>query len=266
MSEKIPDNNATESWLQFYRSHDNQSANISPFSKLNSYNKSFFELVSKEIYLRREHNEKVRIWSAGSGIDPVSLKLKEIYKDDIELTIFDVSRECIRENKIAFERHHLSANFVIDDLFNSNYLNEFDIVMNTGLLEHFSNDQQKSLMEIFSKSLRSSGIYVTYVPYSRGKLYVHCMERMKKKGTWELGREIPITTFKEMRINELMLVEEYSLDALYQLSFIRPAHPFLGSIVYPMILFLMNFPSIFEPIFLKIINGYGLFALFKRID
>ncbi|MBE3137868.1 MAG: class I SAM-dependent methyltransferase, partial [Thermoplasmata archaeon] len=179
---------------------------------------------------------------------------------------FDISPECIHVNKAAFEKRGLHADFVVGNLFDAKCEQRFDIVMHTGLLEHFSIQGQADLLRIFSNSLKPGGVYMTYVPYAGGRLYRYCMERTMRIGNWKVGPEVPIETFREMEINGLELVEEYPLDALYQLAFLRGAFPILGTLTLPVVMIITRHPSVFEQLFFKLISGYGLFAEFKRIE
>jgi len=258
------DHDAIDAWLRFYEDPKNMPKSSSPSGRLSQYNESFFQRIVKELTPKLRPGNLVRLWSAGSGIDYVSLKLKATYGDLIEITIFDVSEECITANTQAFEENGLRANFVIGDLFKASYFREFDMVFNTGLLEHFQKDRQEVLLRIFSDSLRSGGEYVTYVPYAGGRLYNHCMERMKAKGVWQVGPETPMATFRDLQSGDLILVEEFPLDALYQLTFLRPAYPLLGFVLLPATSILMKFPGVFERMFMRLFGGYGLYARFEK--
>jgi len=260
------DDEAIKAWLLLYKNSEYELPNEFLFEELSSYNKSFLQRVCHEVDSRVKCGIPIRIWSAGSGIDPVSMKLKEIFRDKIELTILDVSPECIHMNEAAFEKRGLHADFVVGNLFEAKYEQRFDIVMNTGLLEHFSTHGQTDLLRIFSNSLKPGGVYLTYVPYAGGRLYKYCMERMIRIGNWKVGPEVPIETFREMNIEGLVLVEEYPLDALYQLAFLRGAFPILGILTLPVVMVITRLPSVFELPFLRLISGYGLFAEFRRIE
>lgn len=257
---------AIKAWLLLYKNSEYELSNELLSEELSPYNRSFFQRVCHEVDSRVKCSVPIRIWSAGSGIDPVSMKLKEIFRDKIELTILDVSPECIYMNKAAFEKRGLHADFVVGNLFKAKYVQRFDIVMNTGLLEHFSIQGQTDLLRIFSDSLKPGGVYMTYVPYAGGRLYKYCMERMMRIGNWKVGPEVPIETFREMEIKGLVLVEEYPLDALYQLAFLRGAFPILGTLTLPVVMIITKHPSIFESPLFKLISGYGLFAEFKKTE
>ena len=226
------------------------------------YNETFFRKIAEA--LARRNKPRLRLWSAGAGIDYVSLRLKAVYGDAVELTVFDVSEDCIETNRRVFEENGLRADFVAGDLFDIDYSEEFDIVFNTGLLEHYEKEEQEALLRAFSASLRPGGEYLTYVPYAGGRLYNHCMRRMKARGTWELGPEMPISTFKHLDGGGLTLVEEQPLDALHQLMFIRRAYPLLGMICIPVTLALPMMPHFAESILMKSIKGYGLYGRFAK--
>jgi len=257
---------AIKAWLLLYKDPKYGLLSDSLFEELSLYNKSFLQRVCQEVNSRIKRGTPIQVWSAGSGIDPVSMRLKEIYRDKIELTILDVSPECINMNKAAFERRGLYADFVVGNLFEAKYERSFDIVINTGLLEHFSKQGQIDLLRIFSISLKPGGSYMTYVPFAGGRLYNYCMKRAIRRRNWEFGPEVPIETFREVRIEGFVLVEECPLDALWQLTFLGRAFPILGALIWPVIKVVTRFSSVFEPLFFKLIGGYGLFAVFRRID
>jgi len=258
------DHGAIDAWLRFHEEQKNTPMSISPTKRLSRYSESFFHRITKELAPKLRHSNPVRLWSAGSGFDYVSLKLKATYGDSIEITIFDVSRECILANKRAFEENGLRADFVVGDLFNATYVGEFDMVFNTGLLEHFQREEQEVLLRVFSDSLRPGGEYLTYVPYAGGRLYNRCMKRMKTRGVWQFGPETPIATFRNLGSGDLILKEEFPLDALHQLTFLRPAYPLLGLAFLPATAAVMRLPDIFEPSLMRLIGGYGLYARFEK--
>jgi SAM-dependent methyltransferase len=255
---------AIDAWLRFYEDPKNMPGFLSPSGRLSQYNEFFFHRIVKELAPRLRPGNPVRLWSAGSGIDYVSLKLKAIYGDSIEITIFDVSEDCISANRRAFAENDLQADFVVGDLFKASYFGEFDMVFNTGLLEHFQRKEQEVLLRILSDSLRPGGEYLTYVPYAGGRLYIHCMERMRANGVWKFGPETPIATFGDLQSGDLILVEEFPLDALQQLGLLRPAYPLLGLVILPATSILMRFPGVFERLFMRLFGGYGLYARFEK--
>jgi SAM-dependent methyltransferase len=194
------------------------------------------------------------------------MNIKATFKNDVELTLSDTSEDCILANREAFANHGLAARFLTGDLFDSEFNEEFDIVINTGLLEHFEPTDAERLLRRISQSLRPDGTYMTLVPYADGRLYRLCMARMKKKGTWELGPEKPLSTFKNLRSDQLVLVEERPIDALFQLSFVPSAFPGMGSIALPAIVLMKNAPRVFEPIFMRVMSGYALYGKFVKIS
>jgi 2-polyprenyl-3-methyl-5-hydroxy-6-metoxy-1,4-benzoquinol methylase len=255
---------AIDSWLRFYERHKGTLATSSLSTELSRYNQYFFDRIVENLIPKLRTKEPVRLWSAGSGIDCLSLKLKAIYGNSIEVTITDVSGECMNMNRRMFEENGLSANFIVADLFEESHTDAFDIVYNTGLLEHFQRTEQEMLLRTFSDSLQWGGAYMTCVPHSKAILYTHCMRRMKARNAWPFGPETPIATFASMHSWDMMLTEETPFDATHQLTFIKPAYPLLGTALLPVILAATKFHRFLEPSLLRLIDGYCLYARYEK--
>jgi len=253
-------------WLGFYEKRERTLPDLTTLTWMASYNRFLFERLSGEVRARSRSAKQVRVWDAGAGVDLVPYKLKETFGETISLTISDISEICIQANKRSFDKAGLKADFVVGDLFNASFVEEFDIVMNTGLLEHFSRGQQEELLRVISRSLRPGGVFMTLVPSAGGKLYVHCMRRMTEKGKWEHEDEHPVTTFKGLEMGDLELVEEVSVGAVDQFASFRVAYPLMSSLAAPAIALFEVLPAA-EPLLERVIGGYCLFARFvKKAD
>lgn len=252
-------------WLQYYDRRESDLKDSREKASLTSYNIFMLEQLRREITLRRAKGAPIRIWSAGSGIDPVSLNLKAELGPAIDLTLMDISEHCVAANRRMFEERGLKADFVVGDLFDRRFENRFDIVVNTGLLEHFDKNQQRLLLRIFSDSLVDGGLYFTMVPFSGARIYTFCMRRMREMGTWELGPEIPMSTLSDIDPNgDLALISEFPVDAVSQLSFVGPAFPSLGPLMLPVVLLMTDMRVLFEPILKRVIGGYVLYGVFAK--
>lgn len=206
----------------------------------------------------------MRIWSAGSGNDFISLKLKSDWKTLIDLTISDISPECIEFNRQLFTNFGLEADFVVGDLFDSDYVEEFDIVTNTGLLEHFSRAEQEELLRRFSRSLKPGGVYLTLVPYSGARIYRLLMDRFKRKGIWMYGPEEPVSNLRYLETDEISLIEESQVAPINQLAMMTAVFPIAGRILGVAVTGISAFGKIAEPILIKTIGGYCLFGKFEK--
>lgn len=252
-------------WLRYYDRRESKLKSPREYGSLTSYNRYMLEQLRREVSLRKTKGPPVRIWSAGAGIDPVSLNLKAEFGASVDLTLVDISRQCVAANRRMFKERGLDAEFIVGDLFDMCFENTFDIVMNTGLLEHFDKDERRALLKRFSESLVEGGFYFTMVPFSGARIYRFCMRRMREMGTWELGPETPMSTLSDIDPDgSLVLVSEYPVDAAFQLSFIKPAFPSLGSIILPFVLLVTDMQSVFEPVLRRVIGGYALYGVFAK--
>jgi len=250
-------------WVRFYEEPETTFPDLTTLTWMASYNRFLYGRISDEIRARVASGQHIRIWDAGAGVDLVPFKLKENFGGAISLTISDISEKCILANKRAYDKAGLKADFVVGDLFKSSYTEEFDIVMNTGLLEHFSRDEKEALFRVISRSLRPGGVFMTLVPYAGGKLYIHCMKRLMEKGKWRHEAEHPVATFRNLELGDLVLEEEVPTGAVDQFASFRGAYPLLSSLVHPAIALFEVLPST-DPLLMKVIGGYCLFARFAK--
>jgi SAM-dependent methyltransferase len=259
-----PKSEAIEAWLTLYKRSGVDLSAISHVPRPTGYSKVLFDRVSREVRLLSQTGEPIEIWSAGSGYDFVSLRLKSEWNDLVDLTISDISPECIEYNRQLFAKFGLEANFVVGDIRSASYLKEFDVVTNTGLLEHFNRTEQEELIKCFSQSLKPGGVYLTLVPYSGAKVYNFCMNRSKKMGTWRYGPEEPISSLKYLETAEIILIEEFPVAATSQLHSMPAAFPVASKILRMVIPVIGALDLITEPILMRAISGYCLFGKFEK--
>ena len=229
------------------------------------YQRVMFSELVREVTQRLGSSERVRLWSAGSGIDPTSLRLKKMFGNSVDVLLLDLSGRCVDINKQLFARAKLEAEFETGDVFESHHRDEFDVVFNTGLLEHFDLRDQERLFGIFSESLRVGGSYVTVTPSSGGKVYNFCRRRMMARGTWAFGPEVPVTTFRGLDSHRLVLIDEHPVAPLDQITiFIPQAFPLLRLPSKALRRTGKLFSWIVDPILMRSIGGYCLFDKFVK--
>jgi SAM-dependent methyltransferase len=258
---------AESAWIELYRElnlRPEDFGSVPRLRKYTVYQRAMIEETLAEIDRRLKSGTTVSIWSAGSGIDTISLYLKSVHGKSTRFTLQDISQECMSFNKEIFSRSGLEAEFVVGDLFESKYHEEFDIVINTGLLEHFTAADQSRLLKVFSDALRPGGVYLTATPFTGAKLYSVFKKRMEAKGTWKVGPETPIPTLEGVDSGDLVLSREYQVAARDQLIFLRDAYPRLGRALQPFVTALRMLPNSIEPPIIKAIGGYCLLDKFSK--
>jgi 2-polyprenyl-3-methyl-5-hydroxy-6-metoxy-1,4-benzoquinol methylase len=258
---------AEQAWIEIYKKLEQSPEAIEFVPRLRQYSvyqRSMINETLAEISKRLESNEQVSVWSAGSGIDTISLYLKNKCADSLRLTLQDISQECVSFNKEMFSGLGLRADFVVGNLFDSNYREEFDIAINTGLLEHFETPDQSRLLRVFSDSLKPGGVYLTATPFAGARLYSYCKKRIEARGDWKVGPETPISTMVGLESADLVLTSEHQIAARDQLNFVMDAYPRLGKLLYPAIVGLGKLPDSAEPVLLRLIGGYCLLDKFVK--
>lgn len=231
--------------------------------RLMQYQRKLLETVRNEILQVLLQKKEVELWSAGSGIDVVSLMLKQEFQDQIKVTVFDISDECIAQNEKLFNSYGLSAAFAVGDILDSRYDGQFDIVMNTGLLEHFGKADQERILQVISRSLVTGGSYVTLTPFAGGRLYLYFLRKAQSKGALDWPEE-PIATLRDMNIEGLTLVDEYPVGAIDQLALVGFALPALAVLLEPVRMLANRHEAVAEPILQRFFGAYCLFNRFVR--
>lgn len=258
---------ATEAWKEYYKASRRAEVDLASGClqkrRLMQYQRVMLEHVGGEIERALQRKGRVRVWSAGSGIDLISLILKTNYGDKVEITISDASEECIAANRQLFAQAGLAAEIVVGDIFESGYSDVFDVVMNTGLLEHFERKDQERILSVISKSLVKGGSFVTLTPYSGARLYTRSIKKAQSRGTLSWP-ETPISTLKDLDCAGLTLVEEYPVCAIDQLATIGFGYPWLGFVLGKVGRLASRCESVAEPVLMKLIGGYCLLDRFQK--
>lgn len=100
--------------------------------------------------------------------------------------------------------------------------NEFDMAFQSGLLEHFTDEQQIELLRLWKKYCKRMVSMIpnaSSIPYRVGK------QIMEEKGTWEYGLEIPKHSFaKEFTAAGILVEKEYTIGTEWALKFLPPKH------------------------------------------
>ena len=258
---------SSKNWMYYYKNKSNIKGLKSFGYKinkilLNSFQKIIIKEIANKIKKILKEKNKVYILSAGSGIDFIAYHLKKKFKNKLEIKVLDISQECILENKKIFGN---LFNYITNDIFTYKPEKKFDIIYNTGLLEHFSKNKQKKIILNIDSSLNPKGYYITLNPYEGGKLYIKYMNAAKRKGTWEFGEEIPIKTLKDYQNKDFKLIKEYSCCSLIQLSFLKYGNKLKFILLLPIIVFFrFVYLKPIEDISKKYIGDYSIISIFKN--
>lgn len=223
--------------------------------------------------LREELNNRdgyVNILNAGCDIDPIPFYILKEY-EKVHVTLLDISQRCLELNN-AFFKKMLSDNelrrirYVNGDIFcMESEESSFDIVYNTGVLEHFLDDERIKVLSEINRILKENGLFITLNPSTQGKLYTYMKDYLEKNGRWKYGPEYPIESLKEFAKESFKNYDiiEYNLDFQDSLAFIfehgNPFVSFLGRLYH-----LLCHLDVIENISLKMFGGYILLTKIRK--
>lgn len=200
---------------------------------LSAFQSQIFDIIKDLV-----RNEGCRtILCAGCGFDVVAAHLQRAFDGRLEITLLDISSRCLDMNKKLFENNEIRLNAVIEgSVFDMPFENQsFDLVYNTGLMEHFTEDDQISMVSEIIRVINNGGFYVSANPSDRGMIYKYGMRVAQRKGTWEYGVEIPIKSlqFTKKYVREISSITEVERDFVGQLNFLNYVSRFARHLFLP---------------------------------
>jgi len=216
-----------------------------------------------------ETNRINSILSAGAGQDIICYNLQKRFKNELKLTVLDVSKKVLEWNRKLFRTSHLNAQFIEADIFKLPFKDEsFNLVFNTGVLEHYEKERQISMMREILRVLKPSGYFITANPSDNGKIYKLGMKIAKEKNIWPFGQEIPIKSlrFLKKEISQIDYIQEWHRDFLTQLLFLDYINPSFGFFTLPIRKFgkLSIIYRICDLLFSKFLGTYLLISIIKK--
>lgn len=146
------------------------------------------------------------------------------------VTLLDKSREALALSKRFFEKYELSGQFIEGNLFDIPLETQsFDCVWNSGVMEHFSDEEIVKGLQEMKRVSRNKVIVIVpnalSVPYRISKWY---LERTK---TWPYGREKPKRSLKTLfKKAEILYVTEEDVQVYWGIRWFEQLGV-MGSIV-----------------------------------
>jgi len=181
------------------------------------FQKELIKLINKEF------KNKSKIIEVGCELGVTSLLLN----DKFDKTLLDLNPLAIDLTKKAHIRLNKQANFIVADMFDMPFNNnEFDIVFNAGVIEHFNyKEREKALLE-YSRILKNDGIIIIAFPnhYSLPYRLAYIIRNLFNK--WPYPNEYKLfDLIKEIDNSNLILEKRVILSKkslMNWLDFIKP--------------------------------------------
>lgn len=171
----------------------------------------------------------LRTLEFGSGIGWTSLWLA---RAGAQVTVADISGEAVQLSREAFARAGCHAEWHEASVFEPDGLpGGFDLVFNSGLIEHFHRADQERLVANMAERTRPGGHIAIFAPYSGGRLYVWAKRRLEELGRWRFGDEFPLRSMRDLAATAaLEVVEEATSKPGDQWNFLAGVHPNLARV------------------------------------
>ncbi len=255
-------NNSTYNWKKYWETKDFKNYRK---QRLSSYQIPVYDILENLI-----SGEKITsILSAGAGLDLISLRLQKRFKNNLDITILDISEEVLEVNKKLFENNNLNAHYEKANIFEMQFKsNNFDLIFNTGLLEHFNYEEQKLIAGEILRVLKPSGYFITANTCNTGKIYRFGMAAAKRKNEWEYGREVPVKSLKFLQryFDNIEYIEEFPKDFFTQLYFLKYVNK-IFKVLFRVVYYLFCYKyilKIIDALFIKLFGSYLIISIIKK--
>lgn len=178
-----------------------------------------FTVQTKEMLQLTEKGQKVLEIGCGTGETSVVLS-----KNGRNITALDYSKEALNlvknvSKKCCCELELVNADATAELPF---AINEFDVIFQAGLLEHFDKSERIRLLYNWSKCGK---IMVSLIPNANSVPYRLGKMIMEKNGTWKYGKELPQASLKDEFLEAgLKVADEYTIGAEHALRFLPKGH------------------------------------------
>jgi ubiquinone/menaquinone biosynthesis C-methylase UbiE len=194
----------------------------------------------------------------GSGSGRISLL---IARSGGKPTLLDISSRAIRISKTVFEKNSMTSHFCNGSILNAPFKPKtFDVVWNSGVLEHFKKDDQVKALKEMTAVCKEDGCVITFIPYSGAIFYRIAKFYDEKRNRWPYGYEKSIKSMRGLAdICGLKLVREYPIAFRAQLEYFLSRF-YLEKIVK---LVFRIFGDLENRKFLTFLGGYLLVSICK---
>lgn len=215
------------------------------------------QVVYHAVKNETDGSRKSAMLEAGCGTGRISIKLSN---STTKVTLLDSSMAALGLARQFTSRENKNISFVNNSIYDISFIdNSFDIVWNAGVLEHFLEDEQNIIINEMLRVCKDNGRVIILVPYSRAVFYRLGKWLREKLNLWNLGREVPLKTLKNIHAVNGNLLREYVVGTSEQ-TFLLPkgfkkiTKAFLDGLIW------LGLGSILS----TLVGGYLLVSVFEK--
>lgn len=163
-----------------------------------------------------------KVLEAGSGTGRIS---HELALAGAKVTCLDISESALDLAKDVFGS--TPAEFVQGSILSLPLAENYELVWNAGVLEHFAPDDQRKALTEFLRVLHPNGKVLVFTPYAGSLLYRGAKLVLEAIRRWPYGTEIPEWTLAHLIPEQGTLEREYTVSFLPMLIDAYKFLPFL---------------------------------------
>ncbi len=130
--------------------------------------------------------KKVIEMGCGTGINTILMA-----KRGAKVTFLDFSKEALDLVRRNMEHAGVDGEFVLGDIFDYNFENEFDISHSEGVVEHFLGKERQDVVNQHARVLKPGGRAIVIVPQVGSLWYRTGKFIAERTGSWIHGKEYP---------------------------------------------------------------------------
>lgn len=159
----------------------------------------------------------LKILEAGAGTGTTSFWLAKL---GAWPTLVDYSPVAIEKMTAMFARNNLPAKFLRDDIKQMSVeADSYDLVFNSGVMEHFSYQEQVEILLELKRVCKPGGKIILFTPNAKCLFYRLYKWLCETNDVWQWGPEYPITSLKkQFKGAGLKMQREYSVGFLESLK------------------------------------------------
>lgn len=130
----------------------------------------------------------LRVLELGSGRGDLATLCAE---QGANVTLLDASKRALQQAGARFDRLGLRATHITGDLFHSAPNGAFDLVISSGVIEHFRGADRTAAVKAHQSALSRGGMAVISVPNAHCMPYRTWKAWLELRGSWPYGFERP---------------------------------------------------------------------------